>query len=270
MYLTKGPMDRISRMNESFLAKTCPKITDWVAKNIGWLERRYQNGPTKIEGGGRPQPLEALPVEGRMMEGVPLKAGTWLDFYHECKNAGATYLRDAFRAAARRDPARAVALFRAYHEVLLRADAVRGFVRETTGHVLVIIKLCDAFRNGHLPRLRALPHDQLVKVLMSDYGLSGKPELAEAVAADLVKLPPTFDFRTHDFGTTIRDRANAVLGSKFMATVAARLGYDAPPFQVLSDMDAIKAFRWDMKTEEGKAAFKAYKQKPGSPTTKRN
>jgi hypothetical protein len=61
-YLTKGPTDRIARLNASLLAKTCPRLIDWVARNSRWLEERYKNGPTKIPGGGQPPPPVDIPA----------------------------------------------------------------------------------------------------------------------------------------------------------------------------------------------------------------
>jgi len=50
LYLMKGPMDRIAKMNASLLEKTCPGLTDWVARNGSKLMDRFKNGPTRNTG----------------------------------------------------------------------------------------------------------------------------------------------------------------------------------------------------------------------------
>lgn len=61
LYLTKGPAERISKMNESMLARTCPGLVRWIIENNKWLQERYANGPTKVAGGASPPPPEPIP-----------------------------------------------------------------------------------------------------------------------------------------------------------------------------------------------------------------
>lgn len=58
LYMTKGPANRMAKLNESFLARTCPKVMEWTANNLTWLMERYRSGPTRVPGGALPPPPE--------------------------------------------------------------------------------------------------------------------------------------------------------------------------------------------------------------------
>jgi len=103
MFIVKGPVDRAVKLNQSLLAKTCPRLIDWVVKNSRWLEERYKNGPTKIPGGGKPPAPEPEVVgppaptmgtfEPEVLEGgLPPGTKTALDGAKETAKAILPYL----------------------------------------------------------------------------------------------------------------------------------------------------------------------------------
>lgn len=50
-YVSKGPTERLIQLRNSFLARTCPKVMDWVFANLIQLTERYRTGVTKTRGG---------------------------------------------------------------------------------------------------------------------------------------------------------------------------------------------------------------------------
>jgi len=246
----RGAGDRVGRLNrfkESYLSKVCPRIADWFVRNSRWLETRYKDGPSKIEGGARPPaetPTEApsrmkTKTHGSTMPKVRSPEAILggfqddLEFMkHYLVNEAARYEELANRLGSSNKPesrgGKTIAQLRneAKRSRKIAEKLLDPYAREMVGHMQSVEAGGDLC-NPHLTAFRACGTPEAKIAFLQDRFEMSENQ-AKAVADKFNQIQGLIDLKGHDNTLRLRGKnTTARTGSKGSPQVAYPLSSNA-------------------------------------------